>query len=302
MIKVAILLSYYDGIKYIDEQLLSISRLNIDGISFDVIIRNDGCNNSESKSYLCSLSDKYSFVKITTGNNIGVVQSFYKLLDENSGYDFYAFCDQDDYWCEDKIKVAIDLLSRHAGPVLYCSDYTAVDHNLNELIVKNREVVPTIYNGLFKNFCTGCTCIINDSLRSKLLAKWPRQNIPMHDWWMLLSAYCVGNVVFDHRSFILYRQHSNNVVGVLNNTLLKKIRRYCKNIISNNKVRSEMVKLLLVSYKENMSPDIYDFLSLCIKENKTLKDVLSIVFSNKFTYHSIVDRLAVKFIIIVNRF
>lgn len=305
MLKVAILLSYYNGHNYIDEQLSSISKLDTHNMTVDVILRNDGSFDKKNIAQLEYIKEKYSFLTINSGGNVGVVCSFYQLLCENPGYDYYAFCDQDDYWCRDKLKFAISSLLNRKVPALYCSDYTAVDADLRALNVDNRKIIPSFHNSIFKNYCTGCTCVINNELRSIILERWPKnksEKIIMHDWWLLLSAYCVGDVVFDNRSFILYRQHGGNVIGAGDHGFFANSKRFLKNVLAGNADRRGMIEVLLSAYEDLIPVDDYNFISLCIKRNKNIQDSLSIIFTKNFTYASVLEKLAVKFLILTNRF
>lgn len=36
----------------------------------------------------------------------------------------------------------------------------------------------------------------------------------MHDWWLYLVAASFGKVIYDQESYIYYRQHANNQVGM----------------------------------------------------------------------------------------
>ena len=59
---------------------------------------------------------------------------------------------------------------------------------------------------------SGCTMVFTKNLREKLL-KYDPIVLSMHDSWVLKVAVSVGKVFFDNNKYILYRQHSNNVVG-----------------------------------------------------------------------------------------
>ena len=45
------------------------------------------------------------------------------------------------------------------------------------------------------------------------------KSIVMHDWFFLLLARCSGDVLYDKNSYLLYRQHANNVVGIKSGVL-----------------------------------------------------------------------------------
>ncbi|HFO5729199.1 TPA: glycosyltransferase, partial [Escherichia coli] len=110
---------------YLREQLNSILNQNADNFSIDIYVRDDGSNNVN----LVNLRQMTSCLPINVfeGSNIGVTKSFFTLLEQVDSYDYYAFCDQDDVWLDDKISSAVTMMKDSEGPVLYCSAYTLVD-------------------------------------------------------------------------------------------------------------------------------------------------------------------------------
>jgi glycosyltransferase involved in cell wall biosynthesis len=241
MTQIAILLSYYNGKKFIDEQIESL--LN-QSIKVDIYIRNDGSTCRYSIAKLDELSSEYSNVYVINAINVGVAKSFIELLNIVDNYDYYAFCDQDDYWLDSKLEVAINKLDKIDTPALYCSSYTMVDSNLSKLKVQQISFKPSFDRAVFKNYCTGCTTVINRKLKDIIQTNNVDFEVPMHDWCFLLTAYLVGTVIYDEDSYILYRQHGNNVVGGLD-TNWKKLIRYFRYILQNNETRSEMAVNLL---------------------------------------------------------
>ena len=109
MQSVCVMMSTYNGERYLEEQVLSI--LNQKGIETYLIIRDDG-----STDNTCRILDKLCLlntdrIKVYKGKNIGYNKSFLKLLGYAEGYDYYAYADQDDYWLPDKCLRAINILS-----------------------------------------------------------------------------------------------------------------------------------------------------------------------------------------------
>ena len=103
MDKVAILMSTYNGEKYLDEQIGSI--LAQEGVDVTLYIRDDGSSDrtAEIIKYYCK---RYHNVSFTQGENLGVGNSFMQLVyDAKDVYDYYAFADQDDIWLRDKLSV-----------------------------------------------------------------------------------------------------------------------------------------------------------------------------------------------------
>lgn len=219
MKKIVVLMSSYNGSRYIEHQLDSI--LAQQGVELEIYIRDDG-SNDDTLEIINRYQQKYDNVFCIEGANIGAWRSFLellKLVDEQA--DYYAFADQDDEWMEDKLISAVNRLEE-AGkkfgssiPLLYCSNKTLCDDKLNPVhsrISYDMQYVPSLGNALVQNICTGCTAVINQELREILNSATP-EKIYMHDWWFYLTAVYFGRVVYDNTSHIKYRLHGKNVHG-----------------------------------------------------------------------------------------
>ncbi|MCD3721765.1 glycosyl transferase 2 family protein, partial [Escherichia coli] len=113
---------------------------------------------------------------------------------------------------------AIDKFEKHEEitPLVYCSAYDYVDQNLNFIgrFTSKSNFSPS--NLLIENCAPGCTMLINSALREKYLsisAANISNRVVMHDWLFLLLGLHFGMVIYDRNSYLLYRQHANNVIG-----------------------------------------------------------------------------------------
>ena len=139
MKKVQVLLSAYNGEKYLEEQIRSI--LAQEHKQLTLLIRDDG-STDHTIDIIKRYADNYENVAYYTGKNLGVQQSFFNLMKHaDKTADFYAFADQDDVWMPDKITRAIALLEKESTdlPLLYASETKLVDEHLAELPVKIRK-------------------------------------------------------------------------------------------------------------------------------------------------------------------
>lgn len=218
MKKVQVLMSTYNGEKYLEEQLNSILKQSYPEIS--LLIRDDG-SSDRTLEILERYAKKYENIEYYSGKNIGVVKSFFDVMRmADREKDYFAFADQDDVWLPDKIKRAVKLLDKKSEsvtcPMLYCSKTTIVNEKLEKIDIKFRkyEIKPAFGNALVENIATGCTEVFNRELLEMVVRKIPTKNIVMHDWWLYLSAAAFGSVIYDKKSNILYRQHRNNEIGM----------------------------------------------------------------------------------------
>lgn len=220
--KIQILMSTYNGERYLRAQLDSIANQNIP--EQYLLIRDDGSTDSTIE-ILEEYQKKYSWIKYYAGPNVGVQKSFLDLIQKASCQSsYFALSDQDDIWMPKKLLRAIMCLQQMEEtfdkkvPLLYCGTQELVDENLNVLHTTVSRIVRRISfgNALVQNICVGCTAVGNQSLMKLLQNFLPLepQNIIMHDWWLYMVASCFGKVYYDPESYIKYRQHEHNTFGV----------------------------------------------------------------------------------------
>jgi len=208
--KLQVLMSAYNGEKYIVEQLDSIFAQTYPNI--EVLVRLDGSKDSTA-DLLREYQKKEPRLFVYEEENLGLTKSFLNLI-EKSDADYVAFSDQDDFWLPNKLEVAVSMLEGHDEPALYCSNQLLTDANLNQLDNSN---MPDYYrpgfgNALVETVCTGCTAVMNKALADNIKEHMP-ENAIWHDWWAYLVASYLGTVIFDKNAYILYRQHGGNIVG-----------------------------------------------------------------------------------------
>ena len=227
MKKVIVMMSTYNGEKYLEEQIQSI--LNQKGVEVWLMIRDDG-STDRTKNILKQYRSEDGNIMLINGKNVGVGASFMSLLYQSGNADYYAFADQDDIWMENKLIEGIKKIEsskKTKSPVLYTSNQMLVDKNANRIGLRY-QAIPKIdmVNLLNDNPFSGCTMILNRYLRDLLIEKKARPGmnfftVRIHDAWIALFAQCVGRIIYDERAFILYRQHEENVVGVKKKTIIR---------------------------------------------------------------------------------
>ena len=297
--KVDILLSFYKGEQYIDDQVESI--LNQDAINLSkLLIRNDG-------EYSKKLTEfKNESINVIQGENLGVKYSFFELIKQsNNDSSYFAFCDQDDVWKKDKVKTAIDMLNPYQDvPAMYFSKAMLVDDKLSPIGLDTFEDgVFDFERTLIKNNAIGCTIIFNKKLRDILKSRLPNYNCIsesfLHDH--LLYALCSGiggKIIFDATPHIYYRQHQNNVVG--NRTgLIKKIR--ANGIFNTNRVRSSWAKELYSNFSDVLAPNNKILLENIIYYRSNWKIRLILMRNKKFS-KSIIEKMNISLLFLLGKF
>lgn len=269
MEKLQILLSSYNGKKYLRKQLDSIIRQDCEqkGIAeFSILIRDDGSSDG-TQSILEEYSRKYAGkIKWYQGSNKGVIKSFFDLMANADDADYYALADQDDYWFSTKMSVGIEKLKQMSTkqtinktaekiPLLYCCRPTLVDKKLNviKLNVDNPEMKPSFGNALIENIVTGCTTVFNNKLRQMVISELPRFTT-MHDRWMYLIATCFGKIYYDETSYMLYRQHGDNAVGKNTEKFAEfryRIKKFKKDSTSSSRQAVEFMRIFNNEFKKS---------------------------------------------------
>ena len=218
MYKVAILMSTYNGEDYLGEQINTILRQK--NVEIDLYVRDDG-SKDETLQIVEDYRKKYKNIFLIEGINFGVGNSFMELVYQvPKKYDYYAFADQDDVWLLEKIIKAIEFIRNEKGPVLYASNQTIVDQRLIKRGNRYDTEPDVSYKQIMcNNLIAGCTMVWNNTLCSLLSDVKRRPSAELlqnriHDVWVAMVASVIGKILYDSNSYILYRQHNANVVGV----------------------------------------------------------------------------------------
>lgn len=220
-----ILLSTYNGEKYISKQIDSI--LNQTYTEWRLLVRDDCSSDSTLtilKQYQKKYSDKIYLLSDNINQNIGVIKSFEFLLSQSTN-NYIMFCDQDDIWLPNKIEESIKTIielekTKPHTPILIHSDLSIIDKNekiIHKSLWKYAGIKPDIlnHNAKYMAFCnsvTGCTILMNKQCKTAVLP-FPN-NIVMHDAWIAMKICQKGIVHNINKQLILYRQHDNNTLGI----------------------------------------------------------------------------------------
>lgn len=212
MENIIVLMSTYNGEKYLREQIESIMNQSI---KVKLIIRDDGSKDGTQK--ILKEYENRDNIEWYKGDNVGFVKSFLLLLKNAPIARYYAFSDQDDYWENNKLEKAIFKIRNEKKPCLYCSNAILVDKNLKE-IGKYNENYSSEYKVLEdvirSPFSAGCTMVFNKVL-ADCINKYNvgYKDIRFHDRWICFIAAIFGKIIYDNEAYIKYRQHEENVIG-----------------------------------------------------------------------------------------
>lgn len=210
---VNVLISTYNGEKYIREQIDSILAQSYPDIR--IYVRDDGSTDGTIK-ILWEYSEK-GLIRLSRGKNAGYGRSFGRLLKAAKEGDYWAFCDQDDIWLPDKVKWAVEWLEKQPAdvPALFGSAYELTDESMETVTGK---AMPPAYKVDFRRALTECVYMgfamtINRPLRD-LMLKADMEEVTSHDWWAWILAERFGVHCFDGRIAARHRRLDTSVSGM----------------------------------------------------------------------------------------
>lgn len=249
MEKVIVLLSTYNGERYLVEQLQSLVAQK--DVSSEILVRDDGSKDSTTR-ILDEWQEK-GLLSWYNSVNLGPGKSFIDLLQNAAPGNYYAFCDQDDVWMPEKLRLTMDKmkcveLANPGKPVIIHTDMHVVDENLkiiHDSFWRSSGLRPDVLR-TFHYLCTcnsvnGCTIVMNSAARELILEKYVEHDVIIHDVISALTvAYYGGIIDYVDTPTVLYRQHSSNVVGAMSYSKTDAIKSRLKNI---KKVVNENVRL-----------------------------------------------------------
>lgn len=275
--KIHILLSTYNGEKYLEEQLDSIFQQTFQ--NFTLYIRDDASSDSTIKlvhTYMeehPETADKIILLSNQDNKNLGYMGSFWQLLEKCGTADYYAFCDQDDVWLPNKLEAGLNFMGKEnpETPLLYFSNYNYCDDKLNVGHKAPAVSLPIAFRDvLFYTPAFGFSIIINDKLREIALQTKDRTNLP-HDGWVQKIAAAFGKILYNSECTALYRRHSNAVTSS-NAQLLSTIKYWIKNDIFGSSMKENrfVLKRFLQEYGTLLSFEDAALLTLYTTEKKSL--------------------------------
>lgn len=286
--KVAVLMSTFNGEKYLREQLDTIFlQKNVD---VHLYIRDDG-SDDETINIINEYMVDHPIKLFLNGDSLGPGLSFMKLLFYNSfdeNIEYFAFADQDDIWLENKLDIAIKKIENKTinEACLYCS---------NQIIYCEGKIQDKRYNvpqkidlisHLNRNTISGCTFVFNKKLREIIVCP---QTISkkvitnrLHDSWVILVAILSGYVIYDENAYILYRIHENNTVGIRKQSITERIKRLNELLISKERANIRMLTAQRLRILDtDISEDNRYYLDLYSDYQKSIRKKLELLTNSK---------------------
>lgn len=224
---ITILLSTYNGARFLPEQLASFERQT--NPHWCIVWRDDGStDDTVSIMEEFSIRTKRCTLVKDPKTRLGPTGSFFLLLKEAEKHirsgDIILFSDQDDIWMPEKIQRAYEFLffNNERLPAIYFARQRLIDE-YNNIIgdSPNIKFLPSFPDCLAQNVAAGCTIALNKKAVI-LVNKITPPTKTFHDWWCyIIVAACGGLCIYDDRPVIYYRQHQNNTIGAPKNYIVR---------------------------------------------------------------------------------
>ena len=258
--KVCILLSGYNGSKFIREQIDSL--LDQKDVDIKIVVRDDG-SSDDTVDIVRSYGGNIVLIE---GKNLGCEKSFAELLKYHDDSDYYAFSDQDDYWLPDKVRSEVNAIKDIPGPALAaCNLFLCKEDLTVERALHSTDEIEAIRNSMKENYLVnmhGCVLLWNRELHERL-----RNNIPddiiSHDGWVNTVANAVGTVIILEEPLIRYRIHGNNTAGHASTTYERAKKGIKLYLGKNHPHRDILAKEVLGRFGEDIDPFSNGYDTLC---------------------------------------
>lgn len=288
--RVAIILSTYNGEKYIKEQIDSIMSQSFN--DFDLFIHDDGSTDSTA-CIIKDYSNKFDNIKVIVEKaGLKYPSCFIEMLKVVEGYRFYAFSDQDDVWESCKLSEAIQCLETkdRTRPILYYASVEYTDSNLkhirNSRFAEGKDEVCKLglQSLLFGGEAMGMTFVFNDVAKRALVNA--NETKAYKDWFLKLYCAACGEVYYNPHPSARYRRHASAVTNDSNPS--GKFERYLSQVyeIYFKKDTFNTQKSILNYLKKNCTKSILkenqDLIELFSCENTLIKKLKKLTWKKRF--------------------
>lgn len=295
--KVSVIMSTYNGEKFVAEQLESI--LNQTYSNIEIVVRDDGSKDN-TVSIIKEYQKKYNNIKLYEGENIGFIKSFFELL-KLADADYYAYADQDDVWMENKIRLAVNSLNKldNSKPNMAFGNSDYYDENMNFLSKGPRNKKYSFLTALFACVTQGMTMTVNKKTRDMIIENMPKTCF-FHDWWTYLLCIGLGNVAYNDETVVKYRRRKENATSEGQGYIRLIIWRI-KNLLFKDGMRD--IKQQMINFKDyyyyQLSDENKKIIDLFADDDYTFLIALKKAFYPKRIRNNIIDDLMIRIIFLI---
>lgn len=283
---VAVIMSTYNGERYLEEQIDSI--LAQVGVHVELYVRDDG-SRDKTKDILSKYAAEHSNIHVQYGENMGYRKSFITTLLSVPAFKYYAFSDQDDYWEKEKLISAVTKISdidTDGVPVVYYSNLNICDEHLKAYrktgLEKRKKTLVSI---LLRLSVAGCTMMMNSVLRDSIKSKTLSFDSYRygHDGLVLSLCYALGGkIICDENAYIRYRQHGDNTSGGTNG-IWQRLSKERNAFLAGKGKQTGYAGNMLLNWGEEITKESKKTLEEVAGCQKSFRNRLKIIFSPRYT-------------------
>lgn len=295
--KISVVMTTYNGEKYLKEQIDSIL---LQTLLPDEIIICDDASTDGTVAILEQYKDVRGLRYVINQKQIGLIRNFKKAVSLAKEENHVALCDQDDIWLPDKLLCSVQELQMmdQSVPCMVHSDLIWIDEYeniLNHSFQNERRQSDYEHNLntlLFANFVTGCTVMMNPTLR-RLFEEMP-DDIKFHDAWIALAASVFGLIVEVPDPTVRYRMHGMNLSISASNKPRSRYRIIFDEVIKSLLGKDDFLELQLQTARRfyDQYSNVMDFdIRRCFEQFLLLEH--KSYFYKKLAYRSIVRKFRI---------
>lgn len=219
---VSVILCSYNGADFIEAQLNSLREQNYPFIEFICSDNNSTDGTGLILQKWCDEKPGRTFIHYPEK---GLNKNFFHAIPMTTGK-YIMFCDQDDVWLPHKVARLVDFAEQNP--------HTSLVYGLSRQFTGDPPAMPVTTGSI--NYLEGNniqqTLLISFTLGHNLLIpKDVLQQIPVpanetiaYDWWITVSAMCIGPIRCLPEVLTYWRQHTNNTTTKINDGLFYKTR------------------------------------------------------------------------------
>ena len=262
--KVLVLMATYNGARYLQEQLDSIT--NQEGVDVHFLFCDDG-STDETLQILKDFSGHWPVIDVLITERVGHPKAFSDLsLNCPLDFDFYAFSDQDDVWESRKLLESIGAFrDQNAKVVGTGRQILSQKKRLDSRVQMPHS--PHFSNAIVQNILFGNTCVIN-----KVGLNFLRENLPdglIHfDGWLYFIFSSCAEVEIIQKPLVKYRIHDANTLGIRKLSSFVKIQKQIKSYYFQAKIGEKYVEKFCNQSDKEL---LFDFIEVFQEKRTFLK-------------------------------
>ncbi len=232
---ISVIVATRNGERFLHEQLKSLEAQTYPNLEFICSDNNSTDGTAEILEAWCNASENRTFIRCRED---GLNKNFFTAIPFTTG-DYIMFSDQDDVWLPEKIEALVSFhLSHPEASMVYCLSKPFENELPPSPEMKdgiNRLEGTEIKKTLLISFTLGHNMLIKKNVLEKI--KVPGDEVIAYDWWITVSAMCIGPVYCLQKVFTYWRQHPENTTKKINDVLFYQSRiSYLEKFAGNNLV------------------------------------------------------------------